>query len=230
MGLAYYRGLYSFQWPHWAAFYWYPLDHCFSVATNGWTRIHASGSINFRRLPCANLWGDSHCGPAQLVEWNSGSSGIIRVRGRKSIDLVVGRTVGHKMFACLPFGLSTVRVNGLQSLVTSAVTGSMPLGHRCTELVGGLIVVRRLVSSAFWSPGAAGMTQTRRCLLAAASQPPTGITAGSCLAVPVRVIGSARSFTSTPSAELALVLRPKIVVPLCWHWRFASTLCVKSLI
>jgi hypothetical protein len=87
----------------------------------------------------------------------------------------------------------------------------MPLGNRCAELVGGLVVVRRRVS-AFWSPGATGMKKTRRPL-AAASQPPTGITVGLCLAVPVRAIGSARSFTSTLSAELAVVLRPKIVVP-----------------
>ena len=121
---------------------------------------------------------------------------------------------------------SAVRVNGTQSRVTSTVTGSMPLGHRCAELVGGLVVVRWRVS-AFWSPGAAGMKQTRR-RLAAASQPATDITAGSCPAVPVRAISSARSYTCTPSAELAVVLRPKIVVPFCWHWRFASTLCAES--
>jgi hypothetical protein len=47
---------------------------------------------------------------------------------------------------------SAVRVNGTQSRVTSTVTGSMPLGHRCAELIGGLVAVWWR-ESAFWSPG-----------------------------------------------------------------------------
>ena len=202
-----------------------PSDHCSSVASNGWNASTLRDPSIFVAYLVLTYGGICRVGLALLVEWNSGSSGIIRARGRNSTGLVVGRTDGPEMFACLPFSLSAIRVNGAQSWVTSAVTGPMPLGHRCAELVGGLVVVRWRVS-AFWSPGAAGMKQTRR-RLAAASQPATGITAGSCPAVPVRAISSARSYTCTPSAELAVVLRPKIVVPFCWHWRFASTLCAE---
>ena len=113
------------------------MDHCSSVAVNGWNLIHGSGSINFLRLPCANLWGDpwamlfagsqgeNSCGPGGPCKTGAGEATVRASTGKAlSGGPPAGGQVGLAGVRCLVSGNRRTGTSATSNLTCRAPTGS----------------------------------------------------------------------------------------------------------